>query len=315
MMTVRPMYNLYDEVLSVDSISIWKRYIPEIELDRNISSPLRYGDSDPSFRIYQTSKGLKFIDFGTGNKGSIIDLVQQLKGISSLDACKDILGNDYRPSIIMSNTHIPKKERKSKTVLVKTRIPDKEDLRIWNEWGITPDTLIRFNVHPVEKVWLKGDNGLMMIPCKTRSYGYAFPDGWKIYRPFEKTMRFISGIKEHQGIHLLPDKGEILVIQKSYKDVMFMYECGFYSFAPNSESIIVTDELINSIRPKFKYIFIWGDNDEQGKKFCTKHSERHGIIPLFNDDDCKDPTDSCKKYGKTYAMEMVNRIIENGITQ
>jgi hypothetical protein len=92
MMTVRPMYNLYDEVRSVDSISLWRRYIPEMELGRNISSPLRHGDSDPSFRIYQTSNGLRFIDFGTGNKGDIIDLVQQLKGIDSLDACRDILG-------------------------------------------------------------------------------------------------------------------------------------------------------------------------------------------------------------------------------
>jgi hypothetical protein len=195
-------------------------------------------------------------------------------------------------------------------VLVKTRKPDAEDVQIWSEWGITPDTLTLFNVHPVKRIWINR----MLIPCKTRSYGYAFPDGWKVYRPFEKSMRFISGIKDHQGIHMLPENGDILIIQKSYKDVMFMYECGFHSFAPNSESIVVTEELMDFIRPRFKYIFIWGDNDEQGRKFCKEHSERHGIIPIFNDDDCKDPTDSCKKYGKTYAMEMVNRIIENGIT-
>lgn len=307
------MYNIYDAVRSIDSISLWRRYVNDAETGRNISSPLRHGDSDPSFRIYHTDKGLRFIDFGTGQKGSIIDLVQMLKGITSLEACFDIVGDDMRPYLNRGDIIIPKMIRSRKEVLVKIRKPDMEDIRIWEEWGISKSTLKRFNVHPVERVWIKGDNGLMMIPCKTRSYGYAFNDGWKVYRPFEKTMRFISGIEDHQGYDILPDKGDILIIQKSYKDVMFMYECGYDSFAPNSESIVISKDLMDLIRPRFRYIAVWGDNDEQGKKFCMEHSEKHGIIPLFNDDDCKDPTDSCKKHGKPYAMEMVNRIIENGI--
>lgn len=310
MIPVRPMYNLYDAVRSVDSISLWRRYIDHAELGRNISSPLRHGDSDPSFRIYQTSKGLRYIDFGTREKGSIIDLVMSLKGIDSLNACMDILGDSMNNFIDTSNIVIPKRVSERKRVLVKTRIPDSEDIRIWKQWGISPLTLKRFNVHPINRFWI---NESVYI-CNTRSYGYAFSDGWKLYRPFEKNMRFVTGNRGHQGFDILPDNGDILIIHKSYKDVMFMYECGYDSFAPNSESIVITDELMDLIRPRFKYIFVWGDNDEQGRRFCTEHSERHGITPLFNDDDCKDPTDSCKRYGKEYAMEMVNRIIENGIT-
>jgi hypothetical protein len=309
MITVRPMYNAYNAVQSIDSISLWKKYIPEAELERNISSPLRYGDTDPSFRIYQTQKGLRFIDFGNGQKGSIIDLVVALKGITSLEACFDIIGDDLRPFINPSGTSISKSIRKKKEVLVKVRKPDKEDIKIWEDWGISVNTLKKFNVHPIDIVWIDK----MMIPCKTRSYGYAFTDGWKVYRPFEKTMRFISGIQNHQGFDMLPEKGNILIIQKSYKDVMFMSECGYDSFAPNSESIIITEEIIDLIRPRFKYIAVWGDNDLQGKKFCLENSQKHGIIPLFNTDDCKDPTDSCKKYGKVYAIEMVNKIIMDGI--
>jgi len=308
MITVRPMYNAFDIVRSMDSISLWQRYIPDIEIGKNISSPLRYGDTDPSFRLYSTSKGLKFIDFGTGEKGTIINFVSLLKGLNIIDSCFDIIGDSVSPYLLSSGITIPKKEYKTKEVRVKVRKPDSEDVKIWEEWGITKNTLLKFNVYPIERFWID----ITMYSCPTKSYAYAFPEGWKIYRPFEKTMRFVSGIREHQGIHLLPDTGDVLIIQKSYKDVMFMYECGYNSFAPNSESIIVTEDLMNIIRPRFKYIFIWGDNDEQGRKFCNLHSEKHGIIPLFNDDDCKDPTDSCKKYGKVYAMEMVNRIIENG---
>jgi hypothetical protein len=124
-------------------------------------------------------------------------------------------------------------------------------------------------------------------------------------------MRFISQSLLHQGFDLLPESGDSVVIQKSYKDVMFMYECRIPSFAPHSEGMLIEKGIIENLRGRFKRIYIWGDNDESGRKFIKRHTDIYDdIIGIMNDDDEKDVTDSCSLYGKEHAMEMVKRIMD-----
>ena len=58
---------------------------------KNISSPLREGDSNPSFNIFKTTSGhWMFKDFGTDETGDCIDLVQRMKQLTFPEACASI---------------------------------------------------------------------------------------------------------------------------------------------------------------------------------------------------------------------------------
>ena len=58
--------------------------------------------------------------------------------------------------------------------------------------------------------------------------------------------------------------GDILVITKSLKDVMCLYEYGITAIAPCSENEFLTDNQYERIKKKFKYIFLLWDNDFTG---------------------------------------------------
>lgn len=310
MFKVRPSFNVFDAVMAMDHYDIYKIFIGEVDLERNISSPLRHGDVNPSFRLRKCSDGIiRFIDYGAGVRGDIINFVGYKYQISDFDAAIKILNffpDDVIPNLRTISTTKREVTKKKVSLKVRIRTSDDDDIIIWNKWGITVPTLKKFKVYPVDRYYLNNS----MIPCKTKCYAYSFVDGWKIYRPYEKDMRFVSGSLVHQGLDLLPINGKNLVIQKSYKDVMFMNECDIASFAPHSESILIEENIILDLKERFDNIYIWGDNDRQGQVFANNHSEKYDIKSISNLDEYKDITDSCFNKGKEYAISMVNKLIE-----
>ena len=57
-----------------------------------------------------------------------------------------------------------------------------------------------------------------------------------------------------QGAHMLPKTGNVLVITKSLKDVMTLYEYGITAIAPCSENEFLTDVQYEKIKKRFKHI-------------------------------------------------------------
>ncbi len=300
-----------DKILSrVDELDIYKKYIGDVKIKQLISSPLRSGDSDPSFRLYHSPSGqLRYVDYGTGERGNIVDFVMhKYPGMSYgnlLERMWEDMQCAYLP-ITNKSIHAKQKLRSTyKKILVKKRKSNKDDIAFWNSWGITIPTLEWARTSPISKFWIDKN----MYGCRTPSYAYDLFTEWKIYRPHEDKMRFIAGGTALQGYGLLPDKGEICVIQKSYKDVMLLHEFGIPSFAPQAESVDVPSDIMEDILERFDNVYIWGDPDETGEVFTQRHEKMYGIKGIKNTDDTKDITDHCKKYGKESAKNMTNNLL------
>ncbi len=300
-----------DIILSkVSEFDIYKRYIGDnISIREMIHSPLRNDDNTPSFRLYYGNNGnLKFKDYGTGVKGEVFNFVllmfPTLGFVEMLEMVWADMNCQSIPSLYTPKTNIVRKQRAFPEIRIQRRKSNSEDLEWWQSWGISAETLNKFRVAPISRFHMSGHG---WWTCKTPSYAYDLLSEWKIYRPHEKKMRFISGGMALQGYDLLPEKGELCIIQKSYKDVMLLDEFQIPSFAPQAESIDVPENIMEDILNRFERVLIWGDTDDSGEAFVQRHADKYGIEGIFNDDDTKDVSDHFREYGKESTNELIIR--------
>lgn len=309
MMHVRKQLST-DIILSkVSELDIYTRYIGDINVKEMIHSPLRRDDNTPSFRLQYNNNGrLTFIDYGTGQKGDVFTFVllmfPMLGFVDMLEKVWSDMNCQIIPSRYIPNNKMVRKQRAYPEIRIQRRSAKESDILWWASWGISKETLNKFRVVPISRFYMENYG---WWSCRTDSYAYDLLNEWKIYRPHEETMRFISGGSTLQGYDLLPDQGDICVIQKSYKDVMLMNEFNIASFAPQAESIDVPQHIMKDILERFTHVYIWGDPDTSGEAFVQRHVDRYGITGIFNDDDTKDVTDHYKKYGRDSTYELIMR--------
>lgn len=76
---------------------------------------------------------------------------------------------------------------------------------------------------------------------------------------------------------MLPKSGDAIVITKSLKDIMVLYEFGIPAIAPISENCYLTDAQHNKLVNRFNKVILFYDNDKAGihnlNKFRKEHSE------------------------------------------
>ena len=196
-------------------------------------SPLRV-DHKPTCSFYK-GRRLYFKDFATGECLSFENVVMKKYGCSYHEAL-EIIAKDF--GIIKGHTpkSIPiqpvfKKEKKT-TIQIEAKSFTNEELEWWEQFGINKSVLTKYRVYSCKAVFLNGNITSVYSPS-CPSYGYYFGKDenrelWKIYYPFRKTFRFIGNIKTTtiQGYNQLPKKSKLLVITKSLKDCMVLYNLG-----------------------------------------------------------------------------------------
>lgn len=106
----------------------------------------------------------------------------------------------------------------------------------------------------------------------------------------------------------LPDSGDILIITKSKKDVMTLYEAGYNAIAVKAESVIVSENSAELLNSRFSNIYTWFDNDDTGNKFSEIQNEKYGWKTLvFPKEYPKDPSDFVKKYDLNKLKEFIKK--------
>ena len=111
---------------------------------------------------------------------------------------------------------------------------------------------------------------------------------------------------------MLPKEGgEDLVITKSLKDVMVLYEYGVTAIAPCSENVFVTASQFQKLKSKFKNIYLNYDNDEPGIKAMCKIKKlfsglRIVFLPRHSGD--KDISDFRKAHGHKKTLELIEKV-------
>ena len=307
-----------DYILSkVSEYDIYQAYIGNFKVGMIYNSPFRK-DKNPSFGCYysRTTKQLMFKDHGTGDCGNVVKFVSLLTGLTNYS---DILNNIVNKLKITndmqlgsSKQYIPSKE----TVIgvIRQNFTD-IDINYWAQFHISLNTLKKFNVDSI-KYYL--NNGIVKGIYKDNNpmYAYKVYNHFKIYRPLaDKYTKWRSNlnINDVQGFKQLPKTGDTLIITKSLKDVMCLYEMGINAVSPNSESSWLPDKALESILKRFKTVLICFDRDVAGMKNMRKLSLKTGLncIIMPKRFSAKDISDAIKVNGfdvvKKYIYEEIEK--------
>jgi len=282
-------------------------------------------DNKPTVGLYRNKRGRLIIkDFGSDFSGDCFAYVMALFNVSYYMALQ-IIANDFgiisrpdlkinKPKIIPTGTKF--EEQKSAIIQVQTREFKQYELDWWGRYGISHSTLTKFRVYPIDSVWLNGNLFYTNI-SEQPVFGYYGGikediEQWRIYWPKRTEGRFISNWKATyiQGAHMLPiNGGDYLVVTKSLKDVMCLYEFGIPAIAPCSENLFLTDAQYNRVKNKFKNIYLLYDNDLPGVRATNKIHKQHPELKclLLSREDAKDFSDYRKRFGYAKTLELVNK--------
>lgn len=307
-----------DWILSkVTEYDIYAKYIGQFKVGMIYNSPFRK-DKNPSFGIYYSkrTKQLLFKDHGTGECGNIIKFVSLFTGKTEYnDILSDIvdkLNITNNTKLVSSKQYIPPTE----TVIgvVRQEFTD-VDINYWKQFNISINTLKKFNVNSI-KYYLC--NGIVKGTYKRENpmYAYKVYNNFKIYRPLaDKYTKWRNNLTDYdiQGYEQLPQKGDILFITKSMKDVMCLHEMGYPAVSPSSESTFLPKDVLEQLKTRFKRIIILFDRDVAGVKRSRKLSRETGLEAMFINKKfkAKDISDAVKANNFEEIKNWLNETIKN----
>ena len=288
-----------------------------------IRSPLRR-DNKPTCSFYINKSGdLIFHDFLCSFYGNCFSVVMYKYNCSYYKALQ-IIANDFG---IVDRRDIPKNERlidysgvtfkENKPCILQAEIKpfSKKELKWWNQFGITESTLKKFGVYSCNSIFV---NGVVNSFSSENKFIFGYYGGikderelWRFYFPQRTSYRFLSNwsAKMVQGSSQLPEKGSLLVITKSMKDVMCLYELGITAIAPNSETLFVIEEQFNLLKNRFTNIVCLYDNDRPGLLAMSKIRKKFNCpcLAIPKHYGAKDISDFYKKYGRDKTVELINK--------
>lgn len=307
-----------DWILSkVTEYDIYAKYIGQFKVGMIYNSPFRK-DKNPSFGIYYSkrTKQLLFKDHGTGECGNVIKFVSLFTGKTEYnDILSDIvdkLNITNNTKLVSSKQYIPPTE----TVIgvVRQEFTD-IDINYWKQFNISINTLKKFNVNSI-KYYLC--NGIVKGTYKRENpmYAYKVYNNFKIYRPLaDKYAKWRNNLTDYdiQGYEQLPQKGDILFITKSMKDVMCLHEMGYLAVSPSSESTFLPKDVLEQLKARFKRIIILFDRDTAGVKRSRKLSRETGLEAMFINKKfkAKDVSDAVKANSFEEIKNWLDETIKN----
>lgn len=306
---------------------IYEHYFGQsISLTDKYKNPLRQDESPGCQFFYSTkSNKLLFNDFSlTSPPIDCFDFIK-LKYNYDLNEALMQINHDFKlklGSSEISGSPVAKKVTvkpiKREPIRCQPQNFNNFDKKYWNEYGITLSTLSYFNVYAIKKVW-KGRRPVWTYSPGNPIYCYRFPieNKKKLYRPLAKrSYKFMSspGIKHvYQGYDQLPSKADRLIITKSMKDVMLLYELGYYAIAPNGEGYDIPNEFINELYSRFDELILFYDNDEVGIKNADDLCKKIGCSYIYIPEEYgeKDISDFYKKYGLVDTLTLMKKLLND----
>lgn len=319
----KPKEFTIEEILKkVSEWDLWNYYIPGISLGKAFCNPLR-NDKNPSASLFVARNGALLMKDFAGTTMNIWMFLQAKYGLTFYESLVTV-NNDFnlkllnKPKIsfptmeIFGITTNKKLEPQEASVIkIKKRIWNEVDEAYWGQYGLSIEFLIEHKVLALQNYWLN-DKLFYWYSKNNPMYSYEF--GYskrKLYAPLAKKYKFITNAGDSilQGYEYLPKEADILIITKSYKDVLVLKKLGFSSFAPQSESMNIPEKVITSIKLRFKAIYLLYDNDATGIKFSKKICDAHGFVPIFIPKPVKDVSDYRKKHGEKNTLNMLTVLL------
>jgi hypothetical protein len=303
----------------VSQEEIFEKFLAPIVIKELFCNPMR-DDKKPTCDYRYTGSKLRFRDYSWPTSMDCFDVVQYQYGVNFQEALHIIaeafgLATD---SVKRNPKKVEKTDHFKADIRVKRQLWTKTDLEYWQSYYITTDILDMFGVASAKIVWLNGEV-FSMYSTNNPSYVYYFgPGHYKIYYPLKTSYRFLCNTNKLQGYDQLPERGDLLVLTKSLKDVIVYYALGINAVAPQSESTKFTDKQLVDLKSRFSTVISNMDYDRAGKKAGIELRKK-GIQPYFFtngrfgtvDYKAKDVSDMIRLHGP----DAVNRIIDTTYKQ
>ena len=295
--------------------AIFRHYVGDFELGVPMRSPIRKGDETPSFNIFYSKKNncLLFKDFA-GKRGDFVKLVQELLGIVTYQEALDRISQDLNSNVVVQYKPIVEKVKTEHTynsIRIVVRPWTRPDLEYWLQYGISYLTLRLYNVYPIEGYY----NNTVYIDTPDPTFAYVeYKDSiltYKIYRPYadkKNKWRNNNPFGVHQGYTQLPKGGDLLIITKSLKDVMSLYEnAKISSVGIQSETCFMKQSVVDEYKNRFNFVVCLFDNDRQGVAQSLEYKKLYDIDHILIPEKylVKDFSDLVKIVGKYNAVGII----------
>ncbi len=274
-----------EDILSkVSESQIVAYYTETDDLRKPIISPFRQ-ERTPSFTFKQIGEKILWRDWGSGNYGDAFSFVQKWYSCSFYEALKHInddliLNIEHKKSIVKMSLMRPEKAsiKTQRQMLVMT------DYKYWSQFGISLRTLGLFDVYSARYVWI---NDKLRYTYRNHCpiYEYFISDDIKqIYCPYAEKhkdkFRYNGNNSTLLGYNMLPLFGDKLILSKSLKDIMTLYELGFSATSFVGETTH-NDTIIKQLKKRFNEIVLLYDNDKVGIEQSRKLHTKYGFRQLF----------------------------------
>ena len=330
-------YELTEEILLAEG----SLYYPDFEynvfckyskeeyvIGSSYSAPYRV-DGTPSFGLYLPRvdglSSLMFKDLSLGIFGNCVRFVCEMCRVDRYSALA-IISKDFSLGLVpgqgFDKTKIFKYKNLVPTVLEKPFIEiinkrafTQNDLEYWNQYHISSDILSMYNIKPVLAIRMDGN---YTYTAQTLDPAFDYQEiidnvvEHKIYRPLNKDKKFRNYFSKSVviGYEQLPEKGDILYIDASRKDVAAMRVMGFNAIAALSETTLINEDIISELKLRFKQVVVSLDNDIAGVIMAEKYKQRYGLrCTVYPKNFPKDKADLLKQEGIEKATKAVRDLV------
>lgn len=267
-----------------------------------INSPLRL-DRSPSFGLFSPNGSrVTWIDFSSGERGGIFDLLGKMWNTSFKETLTKIYKdfNKFDGSAKIKPTeHMPTTPRiniGNNDVVMECKVREwkQHDIEYWKSYGITLEWLKYANVYPISHKIVVKKGQRYVFGADKYAYAYAeFKEGkttLKIYQPYNKRGFKWSNKHDRSVISLwtkVPPTGDKICICSSLKDALCLWSnTGIPALAVQGEGYTISDTAISELKKRFKNIYILLDNDEvglkDGKMLASKTGFTNIVLPNIN---------------------------------
>lgn len=286
----------------INDYDIFRFYISNFKQIRKLFRSEIRADKNPTCCINKYKDKLLYVDFADiESKGLDAFAYIQKKYSCTFYEALDMIVVDFNLPLLLNcsnNKTTTKKPAKvynlnldnipeaSRSVLkVKIKPFTLIDKSYWyDKYDITVKDLKKYNVYSLEYFIHYGK----VKSFSKHLYGYYFGidegiEMWKVYYPHgDKFNKWATNCGDSiiQGYNELPDKGEILIITKSLKDIIVLSKLRIPAIAPQAENHLIPKEIINELKTRFKRIYILFDNDNPGIEAAKKYKETYEL-PIF----------------------------------
>jgi hypothetical protein len=323
-----PSIDTRQEILSrVDEYTLYCYYLDqEIILGRPIVSPIRRGDESPSFVVFTAMRGkglngfeYSWKDHGAGGQsGNIFKLIQILKGLVSFEDVYALINKDFELGLGLKDIEVTEKiSLYSKPTQVEAKIRIKScsyssgGKQFWDRLRIDEELLKYFHASQISMYWSYPNQRDPKV-VKDPTFAYEIGGYYQIYSPYApKKDKFRNDLPDNYffGYLQLPRNGDLLIIDKSMKDLIFDRRLDYFAVAGKSESIMIPAPKMWELKERFKRIVLMQDPDEAGMIQTEKYLAEYPWLEAKFLTMAKDKTDLCNLVGFDETKKILNELL------